>query len=116
MGTHTGTASDTGIAGLTRGGGIGWLMGKVGLTCDNVRSFEVVTADGRLLRANVNENVDLYWALRGGGGNFGVVTAFDYQLQPLGPILGGIVVHPLSRAREVMQFFRDFTRESPDEL
>jgi FAD/FMN-containing dehydrogenase len=116
LGTNTGTASDTGIAGLTLGGGIGWLMGKYGLTCDSVRSFEVVTADGRLLNANANENADLYWGLRGGGGNFGVVTAFDYQLHPLGTILGGMVVHPLSRARAVLQFYRDFTRELPDEL
>jgi FAD/FMN-containing dehydrogenase len=116
LGTNTGTASDTGIAGLTLGGGIGWLMGKYGLTCDNVRSFEVVTADGRLLRVNANENADLYWGLRGGGGNFGVVTAFDYQLHPLGTILGGMVVHPLSRAREVLEFYRDFARELPDEL
>lgn len=116
LGTNTGTASDTGIAGLTLGGGIGWLMGKYGLTCDSVRSFEVVTADGRLLNANANENTDLYWGLRGGGGNFGVVTAFDYQLHPLGTILGGMGVHPLSRAREVLEFYRDFTRELPDEL
>jgi hypothetical protein len=116
LGTNTGTASDTGIAGLTLGGGIGWLMGKYGLTCDNVRTFELVTADGRLLRVNANENADLYWGLRGGGGNFGVVTAFDYQLHPLGTILGGMVVHPLSRARSVLQFFRDFTHELPDEL
>lgn len=116
LGTNTGTASDTGIAGLTLGGGIGWLMGKYGLTCDSVRSFEVVTADGHLLQANKNENADLYWGLRGGGGNFGVVAAFDYQLHPLGTILGGMVAHPLSRAREVLEFYRDFTRELPDEL
>ena len=116
LGTNTGTASDTGIAGLTLGGGIGWLVGKYGLTCDSVRSFEVVTADGRLLNANANENPDLYWGLRGGGGNFGVVTAFDYQLHPLGTILGGMVAYPLSRARAVLEFYRDFTRELPDEL
>ena len=116
LGTNTGTVSDTGIAGLTLGGGIGWLMGKYGLTCDSVRSFEVVTADGRLLNANANENADLYWGLRGGGGNFGIVTAFDYQLHSLGTILGGMVVHPLSRARSVLQFYRDFTHELPDEL
>jgi hypothetical protein len=96
--------------------GIGWLMGKYGLTCDNVRSFEVVTADGRLVRANANENPDLYWGLRGGGGNFGIVTAFEYQLHPLGTILGGMVAHPLSRARSVLHFYRDFTRDLPDEL
>jgi FAD/FMN-containing dehydrogenase len=116
LATNTGTVSDTGIAGLTLGGGIGWLMGKVGLTCDNVRSFEVVTADGRLLRANTNENPDLYWGLRGGGGNFGVVTAFDYRLHPLGTILGGMVAHPVSQARSVLQFYRDLTCTMPDEL
>jgi FAD/FMN-containing dehydrogenase len=116
LGTNTGTVSDTGIAGLTLGGGIGWLMGKYGLTCDNVRSFDVVTADARLVRANAIENPDLYWGLRGGGGNFGVVTAFEYQLHPLGTILGGMVAHPLSRARAVLQFYRDWTREWPDEL
>jgi FAD/FMN-containing dehydrogenase len=116
LGTNTGTASDTGIAGLTLGGGIGWLMGKYGLTCDNVRSFDVVTADARLVRANAIENRDLYWGLRGGGGNFGVVTAFEYQLHPLGTILGGMVAHPLSRARAVLQFYRDWTSELPDEL
>jgi FAD/FMN-containing dehydrogenase len=116
LGTNTGTVSDTGIAGLTLGGGIGWLMGKYGLTCDNVRSFDVVTADARLVRANAIEHPDLYWGLRGGGGNFGVVTAFEYQLHPLGTILGGMVAHPLSRARAVLQFYRDWTRECPDEL
>ena len=116
LGTNTGTASDTGIAGLTLGGGIGWLMGKYGLTCDNVRSFDVVTADARLVRASATENPDLYWGLRGGGGNFGIVTAFEYQLHPLGTILGGMVVHPLSRARSILHFYRDFVREQPDEL
>jgi FAD/FMN-containing dehydrogenase len=116
LGTNTGTVSDTGIAGLTLGGGVGWLMGKYGLTCDNVRSFEVVTADARLVRANAIEHPDLYWGLRGGGGNFGIVTAFEYQLHPLGTILGGMVAHPLSRARAVLQFYRDWTRELPDEL
>ena len=116
LGTNTGTASDTGIAGLTLGGGVGWLMGRYGLTCDNVRSFDVVTADGRLVRANATENPDLYWGLRGGGGNFGIVTAFEYQLHPLGTILGGLIVHPLSRARAVLSFYRDLTRELPDEL
>lgn len=116
LGVTTGTASDTGIAGLTLGGGLGFLMGKFGLTCDNVRSFDVVTADSRLVHADANENSDLYWGLRGGGGNFGVVTAFEYQLHPLGPILGGIVAHPLSQARAVLEFYRDFSHELPDEL
>ncbi len=116
LGINTGTASDTGIAGLTLGGGLGFLMGKFGLTCDSVRSFEVVTADSRLVHADANENSDLYWGLRGGGGNFGIVTAFDYQLQPLGTILGGMVAHPLSKARSVLEFYRDFCYELPDEL
>ncbi len=116
LGVTVGTASDTGIAGLTLGGGLGFLMGKFGLTCDSVRSFEVVTADGRLVRADANENPDLYWGLRGGGGNFGVVTAFEYQLHPLGRILGGLVAHPLSQARPVLEFYRDFCHQLPDEL
>jgi FAD/FMN-containing dehydrogenase len=114
--TNTGTQADTGIAGLTLGGGIGWLMGKYGLTCDNVRSFEVVTADGSLLRANADENSDLFWGLRGGGGNFGIVTAFEYLLHPLKQILGGMVAHPLSRARSVLEFYRELTYDMPDEL
>jgi FAD/FMN-containing dehydrogenase len=116
LATNTGTASDTGIAGLTLGGGEGWLMGKYGLTCDNVRSFEVVTADGRLLRADASENPDLYWGLRGGGGNFGIVTTFEYQLYPVDRILGGMVAHPLSRAREVLEFYSEFVEAAPDEL
>lgn len=116
LATNTGTASDTGIAGLTLGGGEGWLMGKYGLTCDNVRSFEVVTADGRLLRADVSENPDLYWGLRGGGGNLGIVTTFEYQLHPVDRILGGMVAHPLSRAREVLEFYTEFVETAPDEL
>ncbi len=116
LGVTVGTASDTGIAGLTLGGGLGFLMGKFGLTCDNVRSFEVVTADSRLVRADANENANLYWALRGGGGNFGIVTAFDYRLHPLGPVLGGLVAYPLSKARAVLEYYRDFCYELPDEL
>ncbi len=116
LGVTVGIASDTGIAGLTLGGGLGLLMGKFGLTCDNVRSFEVVTADGRLLRADANENTDLYWGLRGGGGNFGVVTAFEYRLHPLGTILGGLVAYPLSQARAVLEFYREFCYKLPDEL
>lgn len=111
--TNTGGASDTGIAGPTLGGGMGLLMGKYGLTCDNVRGFDVVTADGRLLRADGNENADLYWGLRGGGGNFGVVTAFEYQLHPVSTILGGRLVLPLSRTRKVLEFYRDFTSKMP---
>ncbi len=116
LATTTGTVSDTGVAGLTLGGGLGWLMGKYGLTCDNVRSFDMVTADGRLVQANSNDNLDLYWGLRGGGGNFGIVTAFEYRLHMLGPILGGVVAHPFSRAHDVLRFYRDLTHEGPDEL
>ncbi len=116
LATTTGVVSDTGIAGLTLGGGLGWLEGKFGLTCDNVLSFEVVTADGQLRRASAGENPVLYWALRGGGGNFGVVTAFEYRLHPLGQVLAGIVVHPMPRARDVLRFYRDFTANAPDEL
>lgn len=116
LGINTGTASDTGIAGITLGGGVGLLMGKFGLMCDSVRSFDVVTAEGALVRANANENPDLYWGLRGGGGNFGIVTSFEYQLQPLGRILGGIVAHPLSQTRAVLGFYQDFCSALPDEL
>ncbi len=112
----TGTVSDVGIAGLTLGGGVGLLVGKYGLTCDNVRSFDLVTADCRLVRASAWESPDLFWGLRGGGTNFGVVTGFEYQLHPVGRILGGTVVHPRSRIREVLRFYRDFTRQPPDEL
>jgi Berberine and berberine like len=91
-------------------------MGKYGLACDNVLSFDVVTADGQLRHACAGENSDLYWALRGGGGNFGVVTAFEYRLHPLGKVLAGMVVHPMPRAKEVLCFYRDFTADAPDEL
>jgi len=114
--TTTGIVSDTGIAGLTLGGGVGWLEGRFGLTCDNVLAFELVTADGRLRRASPSEHPDLYWALRGGGGNFGVVTTFEYRLHPLGQVLAGMVVHPMPRARDVLRFYRDFTAQAPDEL
>ena len=116
LATTTGVVSDTGIAGLTLGGGLGWLMGTYGLACDNVLSFEVVTADGQVRHASADENSDLYWALRGGGGNFGVVTAFEYWLHPLGKVLAGMVVHPMARAKEVLRFYRDFTASAPDEL
>lgn len=116
LATTTGVVSDTGIAGLTLGGGIGWLGGRFGLTCDNVLSFGVITADGTLRYASADENPDLFWALRGGGGNFGVITEFEYQLHPLGKVLAGMVVHPMSRARDVLHFYRDLTTRAPDEL
>ena len=112
-----GVVSSTGIAGLTLGGGIGWLMGKYGLALDNLRSVELVTADGRVLRASKDGEADLFWAVRGGGGNFGVATSFEYQLHPVGPtITGGLVAHPFDRARDVLRFFRDFTASLPDEF
>jgi FAD/FMN-containing dehydrogenase len=114
--TTTGTVSDTGMAGLTLGGGLGWLMGLYGLTVDNLLSVEIVTADGQLRHASENEHSDLFWAVRGGGGNFGIVTSFTYRLHPVSPILAGMVVHPLSRVREVLRFYRDFSSAAPDAL
>ena len=111
-----GVVSRTGVAGLTLGGGVGWLARKYGLTCDNVLSFELVTADGEVLRAAADEHPDLFWALRGGGGNFGVVTSFEYRLHPVSMVLGGLVIHPRDRATELLQFYRSLTRSAPDEL
>jgi FAD/FMN-containing dehydrogenase len=107
--------SDTGIAGLTLGGGIGWLGGKYGLTCDNLVSVDMVTASGTFLTTSANENADLFWGVRGGGGNFGVVTSFEYQLHAVGPVLAGLVLHPFDRAQETLRFYRDFARSIPDE-
>src|SRR5262245_21579457 len=107
LSTTGGTVSDTGIAGLTLGGGLGWLSGKYGLTVDNLISADVVLADGRVLTASAKENPDLFWGLRGGSGNFGVVTSFEYQLHAVGPtILGGMVLYPFGKAKEVLRLFR----------
>jgi FAD/FMN-containing dehydrogenase len=111
-----GLVSTTGIAGFTLGGGIGWLMRKYGLTCDNLRAVDLVTADGRRARASASENPDLFWGVRGGGGNFGVVTSFEYALHPVDTVLGGLVLHPASRAAEVLRFFGEFVATAPDEL
>jgi FAD/FMN-containing dehydrogenase len=111
-----GTVSTTGIAGLTLGGGFGWLMGAYGLAADNLTSVDVVTADGEPLTASADLHPDLYWAVRGGGGNFGVVTSFEYALHPVEQVVGGLVAHPYDSAREVLHFFREFAREAPDEL
>jgi FAD/FMN-containing dehydrogenase len=111
-----GVVSTTGIAGLTLGGGFGWLMGKHGLALDNLRAVDLVTAEGRVLRASDEEHPDLFWAVRGGGGNFGVVTSFEYRLFPVGPMLtGGLVAYPFDSAREMLRFYRDFTASVPDE-
>ncbi len=111
-----GVVSTTGIAGLTLGGGLGWLMGKHGLSCDNLVSADIVTADGKLLTASAEQHPELFWGLRGGGGNFGVVTSFEYRLHPVGPVLAGMVLHPLAKAREVLRFYREYARSAPDEL
>jgi FAD/FMN-containing dehydrogenase len=117
LATTGGLVSTTGIAGFTLGGGIGWLVRKHGLACDNLRSADVVTADGKLITASPIEHADLFWGVRGGGGNFGVVTSFEYQLHAVGPIvLGGAVFHSLDRAREVLSFYRDYAAQAPDEL
>jgi FAD/FMN-containing dehydrogenase len=117
LATTGGTVSDTGIAGLTLGGGLGWLSNKYGLTIDNLISADVVLADGQLLTASVSENADLFWALRGGSGNFGVVTSFLYRLHQVGPtIVGGMVFYPLTQAKDVLRFYRGFSKTAPDEL
>jgi FAD/FMN-containing dehydrogenase len=116
LATTLGTFSITGIAGLTLGGGLGWLMGKHGLACDNLLSVDIVTADGRLLTASAEENPDLFWGVRGGSGNFGVVTSFEYQLHPLGPVLAGLVAYPIQQAPQVLRFFREYAATCPDEL
>lgn len=117
LATPGGVVSDTGIAGLTLGGGYGWLRNKYGLSCDNLISAEVVTADGRVLTASETENPDLFWGLRGGGGNFGVVTTFEYRLHPVGPeVMFCFVFHSARRAVEVLRFFREYTAHAPDEI
>jgi hypothetical protein len=115
LATTGGTVSETGIAGLTLGGGIGWLMRLHGMACDNLISADVVTSDGNFLTASEQENSDLFWALRGGGGQFGIVTDFQYQLHPRGELLGGMLVYPMARAKDVMRNSRDFMRSANDE-
>ncbi|MGH8896222.1 MAG: FAD-binding oxidoreductase [Egibacteraceae bacterium] len=112
-----GRVSTTGIAGLTLGGGSGWLERKLGLACDNLLSADLVTADGRFLVASATEHPDLFWGLHGGGGNFGIVTAFTYQLHPIGPVVyGGMLLHTMDRAEEVVRCYRDFMATAPDEV
>ena len=116
LATTMGVFSDTGIAGLTLGGGYGWLNGKWGLACDNVLSADVVTAEGQFVNASAEENEDLLWAVRGAGANFGVVTSLEYQLHPVSTVLGGLVLHPLSRGEEVLRFFHEFSSTCADEV
>jgi len=112
-----GINSTTGVAGLTLGGGFGWLSRKYGMTVDNLVSADVVTADGKHLRANADENPDLFWAIRGGGGNFGIVTMFEFQLHPVGPeVLSGLIVFPFDQAREVLTKYREFVDTMPEDL
>jgi FAD/FMN-containing dehydrogenase len=117
LATTGGQVSTTGIAGLTLGGGVGWLMRKHGLAVDNLLSVDVVTAKGRLLRASATEHEDLFWGLRGGGGNFGIATAFEYRLHAVGPMVtSGMALYPAAQAQAVLRFYRDFMAAAPDEV
>jgi FAD/FMN-containing dehydrogenase len=113
--TTGGVISSTGIAGLTLGGGLGWLMGKYGMAVDNLVSVELVTAAGEVVTANDAENAELFWGLRGGGGNFGVATSFEYRTHQVSTVLGGIVAHPFDKATDVLSFYRDACADAPDE-
>jgi FAD/FMN-containing dehydrogenase len=117
LATTGGRVSSTGVAGLTLGGGSGWLERQHGLACDNLVAVELVTADGRIVRASEQENGELFWALRGGGGNFGVATSFEFRLHPVGPeIYGGLVMHPAERGPELLRLWRDLMLDAPPEL
>lgn len=115
LATSTGINSTTGISGLTLGGGFGWLSRSYGLTIDNLVSAEMVTADGNVINVNEKENADLFWAIRGGSGNFGIVTSFQFKLHPIGPqVLAGLIVHPFKDAQKVFRHYRDFVASAPD--
>jgi len=117
MATPTGINSTTGIAGLTLGGGFGWISRRFGLTIDNLLEAQLVTATGEIVKASETENPDLFWGIRGGGGNFGIATSFKYKLHKLGPeILSGLIVHPIADARKVLEFYREFTQTLPDDV
>jgi len=116
LATSTGTISSVGLGGLTLGGGYGPLSGKFGLVADNLLSAQVVTADGRLLTANPTEHPDLYWALRGGGGNFGVMVSMEYRLHPISQVLSGLLLYPLDQATAVLRHYNEFIKTAPDEL
>jgi hypothetical protein len=117
LATTGGLISTTGIAGLTLGGGVGWLMGRCGLVCDNTLSYDIVLASGELIRASASEHPDLFWALKGAGGNFGAVTSITYRMYPITTVISGMILHPLADARDVLRFYRDFVMSGlPDEL
>ena len=117
LATTGGVVGSTGIAGLTLGGGIGWLQSKYGLALDNLRGADLVLADGSVVRASQDENADLFWAIRGGGGNFGIAASLEYDLHPVGPMItGGLVAHPLTKAFDVLRLFRDHCAQLPDEM
>jgi FAD/FMN-containing dehydrogenase len=116
LATTGGIVSTTGVAGLTLGGGHGWLMRRHGLTCDNLVAAHLVTADGRRIMASAGEHPDLFWAIRGGGGNFGIVTAFEFRLHPVTTVLAGLLVFPMSRGRDVLRAYRDVAGHAADEL
>jgi hypothetical protein len=117
LATTGGIVTHTGVAGLTLGGGIGWLHRKYGLTIDRLLSVDLITADGEFVKASATENPDLFWGIRGGGGNFGIVTEFEFQLDPVGPtVLGGPILWPMEQAPEVLRFYRDWIAEAPEDL
>jgi len=117
LATTAGVVTHTGVAGLTLGGGVGRLAHKYGLACDNLLSVDIVTAKGQVLKASTTENTDLFWGVRGGGGNFGVVTSFEFRLHPVGPqVLGGAVMYPMGKARAALKFYYEYSQAAPDEL
>lgn len=117
LATTGGTVSDTGISGLTLGGGLGYLMGRFGITADNLLSAEMVLASGDQIKVDKDNYPDLFWAIRGGGGNFGIVSKFEYRLHSFGPnVVAGMILYPMDRAKEVFQFYRDYIRKAPDEM
>jgi len=116
LATTLGTNTITGLSGLALGGGVGWLSRRFGLTCDNLLSADMVTAEGRVVHAGAGEHEDLLWGLRGGGGNFGIVTSFEFQLHAVGEVVGGMLVYPADRARDLYRWHRDYMRTAPDEI
>src|SRR5260370_12365947 len=117
LATPLGINSTTGVAGLTLGGGFGWLSRKYGMTVDNLLSADAVTAEGKLVRASASENPDLFWGIRGGGGNFGIVTSFEFQLHPVGPnLFSGLIVFPFDPAKTVLKKYREFLENISNDL